>query len=39
VAGNETERDRYRELAQKAGEQIADADDREHFLDDLLTLP
>lgn len=39
VAGNERERDRYRELAQAGGEQIADADDREHFLDDLLTLP
>jgi len=38
-AGSEGEKDRYRELAQEAGRQIADADDREHFFDDLLTLP
>lgn len=39
VAGNEKERDRYRKLARDAGGRIIDADDREHFLADLLTLP
>jgi hypothetical protein len=39
IAGNWKERDRYEKLARDAGERIADADDREHFLADLSTLP
>jgi hypothetical protein len=39
VAGDRTERDRFQKLAREAGERIADADDREHFLADLSNLP
>lgn len=38
VAGDAAEARRYKERARAAGEAIADADDREHFLEDLLTL-
>ena len=39
VAGDTQERDRYRELARQAGEQIAEADDRAIFFGDLATIP
>ena len=39
LAGNTGEGDRFRALAAELGEQIADVDDREHFLTDLESLP
>jgi hypothetical protein len=39
VARNGEEARRYARLAREAGERIAEADDREHFLEDLASLP
>ena len=39
VAGQPDARDRYLALARAAGEQIAEADDREIFFNDLATIP
>ena len=39
VAGDEDAAERYAGLAREAGERIAEADDREHFLADLASLP
>ncbi|MBA3365282.1 MAG: hypothetical protein H0U03_05785 [Actinobacteria bacterium] len=39
VAGKRTEAERYERLAREAAERVTDADDREHLLGDLATLP
>ncbi len=39
VAGKRTEAERYERLARQATERVTDADDREHLLRDLATLP
>jgi hypothetical protein len=39
VAGQPDERDRYVERAKQAGAQIAEADERENFFNDLATIP
>jgi hypothetical protein len=39
IGGNEAERDKYVELAKKAGEEIAEKENKDYFLSELATVP